>query len=156
MIKATDFRPSTCCARPVAETVMDPSQLPLFRLIGQRLDYLSQRQSVLAQNVANADTPGYQPLDLEPFAEHVARTMPSRRLEMTRTHPGHIDASAGRADLADANTVGDAYESAPSGNEVVLEQQMIAVAQNAMDHQLALNLYRKQAGMIRIAIGRAR
>jgi len=45
------------------------------------------------------------------------------------------------------------YEVSPSGNEVVLEQQMITVTQNAMDHQLALNLYRKQAGMVRMAIG---
>ena len=136
---------------------MDMNQLPLFRLIGQRLGYLSQRQAVLAENVANADTPGYRANDLEPFADHLARAGQSPRLAMTRTHPAHIDASAGpSAGAADVAGLEDAYEISPSGNEVNIEQQMIAVAQNAMDHQLALNLYRKQAGLIRMAIGRPR
>lgn len=133
---------------------MDFSQLALFRLVGQRLDYVSQRQAVLSENVANADTPGYRPNDLEPFAEQVNRLSRSHRLPMARTHPGHIDAAAGRPEPAEAGTMRDAYEVSPAGNEVVLEQQMIAVTQNAMDHQLALNLYRKQAGLIRMAIGR--
>lgn len=135
---------------------MDLTQLPLFRLISQRLDYVSQRQVVLAENVANADTPGYQPLDLEPFAEHVARAFPATRLEMTRTHAAHIDASFGRSGPAETRTMAGTYEASASGNEVVLEEQMIAVGQNAMNHQIALNLYRKQAGLIRMAIGRPR
>lgn len=132
---------------------MDFSQLSFFRLVGQRLDYLSQRQAVLAENIANADTPGYRPNDLEPFAAQVARASRSQTLPMARTHPGHIDAAAGRQEPADARTMAGAYEVSPSGNEVALEQQMISVTQNAMDHQLALNLYRKQAGMVRMAIG---
>ena len=136
---------------------MDFNQLPLFRLIGQRLDYLSQRQAVLAENVANADTPGYQANDLEPFANHVARAQQSARLEMATTHPAHINASGGRmAGSADVTGLDDVYEVSPSGNDVNIEQQMIAVAQNAMDHQLALNVYRKQVSLLRMAIGRPR
>lgn len=133
---------------------MDFSQLSFFRLVGQRLDYLTQRQAVLAENVANADTPGYRPNDLEPFAEQVVRAARASSLPMARTHPGHVQASGGRPEPAEAGSMRDAYEVSPSGNEVVIEQQMIAVTQNAMDHQLALNLYRKQAGLIRLALGR--
>src|SRR6056297_2911608 len=103
---------------------MDFSQLSFFRLVGQRLDYLSQRQAVLAENIANADTPGYRPNDLEPFAAQVARASRSQTLPMARTHPGHIDAAAGREEPADARTMARPYEVSPSGNEVVLEQQM--------------------------------
>ena len=51
---------------------MDFSNLGLFKLITRRIDWLSQRQEILARNIANADTPGYRPLDIGPFAEHLA------------------------------------------------------------------------------------
>ena len=47
---------------------MDLSQIPLFAMLRGRLGYLSQRQQVIAQNVANSDTPGFLPKDLTPFS----------------------------------------------------------------------------------------
>ena len=46
---------------------MDLGDIPLFAMLRGRLGYLSQRQQVIAQNVANADTPGFTPTDLKPF-----------------------------------------------------------------------------------------
>lgn len=128
-------------------------QLALFRLVSQRLGYVSQRQAVLAENVANADTPGYRPRDLEPFAAHLARES-YEPLRVATTSPQHMAAAASPA-APDARYLADAYEVAPTGNEVVLEQQMLAIAQNAETHQLALNLYRKHANMVRLALGRS-
>lgn len=133
---------------------MDFSNLGLFKLITRRIDWLNGRQEVLAKNIANADTPGYRPEDLRPFAEHLARTGgPS--LPVTATHSGHIQPVNSRTARPGAtDNIDDVYEASPTGNEVVLEQQLIRVSETAMQHQLALSLYRKHVGMIRTALGR--
>ncbi len=132
---------------------MNINQLGLFRVLGQRLDWLTQRQAVLSQNIANADTPGYRPNDLRPFAEHLARTPPPA-VQLAATQPGHL---AGRPGAASALPVRRqrSAETAPNGNEVVVEQQLMTMGATARDHQMALNLYRKNLGMIRMALGRA-
>ncbi|NNG03342.1 MAG: flagellar basal body rod protein FlgB [Inquilinus sp.] len=134
---------------------MDFSSIGLFRLVSQRLDWLTRRQDVLAQNIANADTPSYRPRDLRPFAAHLdAATGP---VTPAATHPGHIDpVAAGNGAAPSSERQNDVYETAPTGNAVVLEQQMVRVSETAMQHQLALNLYRKHVGMIRLALGRGR
>src|ERR1700757_3070148 len=51
---------------------MDPAPLDVFAMAEKRLDWISRRQSVLAQNVANANTPGYMARDLKPFSDFLA------------------------------------------------------------------------------------
>ncbi len=133
---------------------MDFSNLGLFKLISRRIDWLNDRQEVLARNIANADTPDYRPQDLRPFAEHMARAG-GPTLSVAATHSGHIQPTASRtARPVSTADVNDVYETSPTGNEVVLEQQLIRVSETAMQHQLALSLYRKHVGMIRTALGR--
>ena len=133
---------------------MDYSNLGIFRLITRRIDWLNDRQEVLAKNIANADTPDYRPQDLRPFAEHLARTG-GPTLNTATTHAGHIQpVGAGTARSAGSDDFKDVYETSPTGNEVILEQQLIRVSETAMQHQVALGLYRKHVGMIRTALGR--
>ena len=71
---------------------MDPAQIGLFSLAEQRLAWADQRQAVLAQNIANASTPGFQPSDLPSFAstlESVAGVAP------VRTQPNDLPGSTG-------------------------------------------------------------
>jgi flagellar basal-body rod protein FlgB len=135
---------------------MPVNPAPLFKLMSARLSWLSQREVVLGQNLANADTPGYRPRDLRPeeFAQ-VMQSLPGTggRLSMTRTDPAHIGGGAQvRIGLASrpAKTV---YETTPNGNAVILEEQMAKASQTALDYQLTSNLYRKYLGMLRIALG---
>ena len=133
---------------------MDFSNLGIFKLITSRIDWLNDRQEVLAKNIANADTPNYRPQDLRPFAEHLARSG-GTPMNVAATHSGHIQPLAARnARPGVAGDIEDVYETSPTGNEVVLEQQLIRVSETAMQHQLALSLYRKHVGMIRTALGR--
>ncbi len=85
----------------------------VFDLAEQRLAWLEQRQRTLAQNVANANTPGYQPRDLTPFA---ARSRASRHAAPVRTQAGHLQGSQGGALQADAHA--KPAERAPDGNAV--------------------------------------
>ncbi|NJO37384.1 MAG: flagellar basal body rod protein FlgB [Rhizobiales bacterium] len=135
---------------------MNPTQAPLLKLLSARMSWLAQRQGVLAQNIANADTPDYRPRDLreQDFLKLVKGAGGrSSRLTVARTAESHITGKAGaRIGLAGENQR-DPYETAPDGNAVILEQQAAKAGRTALDHQLASNLYRKYVGMIKIALG---
>ena len=139
--------PSTTVTR-----AMDLSQLRMFSLLGQRMGWNTQRQSVLAENIANADTPGFQPQDLQSFHAHVERAAPPR-LGAALTHTAHL-AGGGSGVEARSDRIRDVYEVSPSGNAVILEQQLLAVTETAMNHQLALNLFSKHLSMMKTALGR--
>jgi flagellar basal-body rod protein FlgB len=135
---------------------MPVSQAPLFKLMSARLAWLGQREVVLGQNLANADTPQYRPRDLRPaeFAR-LAESLPGAagRLAMTRTDPAHLGPGEQvRIGLA-SRPAESVYETAPNGNAVVLEEQMAKASQTALDYQLTSNLYRKYLGMLRTALG---
>ncbi len=136
---------------------MNLSKLPFFTAVAGRLTWLSERHQLLASNLANADTPGYRPKDLKPvgFAELIQKAVAS--LRMRRTDSAHMGAAQG-SDRASFRIQRDqdVFEVSPAGNAVVLEEQMLKAADNAMQHQLVTNLYSKQINLIRIAIGRGR
>ena len=48
------------------------------------------------------------------------------------------------------------FETTPNGNAVNLEDEMLKVAQNQSDYQLAASLYSKGLGLMKIAIGKGR
>jgi flagellar basal-body rod protein FlgB len=129
---------------------MDLQGIGLFRMISQQLRWLGQRQEVLSQNVANADTPGYQARDLEKltFGDALQRAT----LRPAATQAGHLLGKAADPAAAKAKTI-TPWEVSPDGNGVVLEQQMTSLAETQADYQMATELYRKQIGMLKTAIG---
>lgn len=133
--------------------------LPILDMMKQRLHWLTARQQVLAQNVANADTPGYEARDLKEldFGAMVKRSGPV--LAAVATQAGHIGSPAGGGMRPAQATGGEVvrkpdFETSPSGNSVVLEEQMIKVAETQMDYQTVTGLYSKSLGLIKIALGR--
>jgi len=132
---------------------MDPSGLPLMQMITHRMEWLNQRQKVLAENIANANTPGYQAIDLEEpdFAAVLGRSR-LKAVTLAVTNSGHIDFNTGGANAAVAKERD--VEATPTGNTVVLEEQMIKVAETQMDYQLTANLYAKHISMLKKALGR--
>lgn len=91
-----------------------------FSVASQQNRWLSVRQSVLAQNVANVDTPGFKALDVEPFEAVLNAT----GIQMKRTQPTHLSPTSGSG--SDADTQEDAkWHVVHSGNSVSLEEQML-------------------------------
>lgn len=136
---------------------MDFNKLTLFGMVKDRMQWLSKRQEVLAQNVANADTPDYKPLDLK--AIDFADVMRQRNRH-AGVSPGtavntSVAVRGGRStfDIVENRAP---YETSPDGNAVVLEEQMAKIGETQMQHQLTNELYRKHLGMIKIAIGKGR
>jgi flagellar basal-body rod protein FlgB len=130
---------------------MDLGKIPLLEAITRRMSWLGERQSVLAQNVANADTPGYTAKDVKQpsFAEFVSGA--SARLPMAVTEPGHIEPihDDGGFKLVSQKT----GERAPDGNAVQLEDQMMKISDTTNDYALTTSLYRQQLGLLKMALG---
>lgn len=135
---------------------MGPTDAPLFRLLSARIGWLSQRQGVLAQNIANADTPDYRPKDIQ--AKDFLRLAQGyagrpTTLAVSKTDQGHLDGKTSAKLSLAGREQRLPYEVSPDGNAVILEEQAAKVGQTALDHQLASNIYRKYVGMFKIALG---
>lgn len=132
---------------------MDLNKNSLLSSMSKKMGWLSERQRVLAENIANADTPAFVPKDLVPFDPK--RGAAANKITMVATSPMHRAGTAGQGGSTAAVVQKKPYEAAPSGNSVVIEEQMMKSAETATDYQAITNLYRKQVNMIRTALGRA-
>jgi flagellar basal-body rod protein FlgB len=133
---------------------MDVNKIPLFASITRRMNWLNHRQKVLAENIANANTPGYKIKELkEPSFRDIMRS--GSKVRLVATSPSHISPPAigGGGDFT-VRKSDKSYGASPNGNNVVLEQQLLKVAETRMDYNLMTNLYRKHMGMLRTALGR--
>jgi flagellar basal-body rod protein FlgB len=129
---------------------MDPTRIGLFDLAEKRLVWTAQRQSVLATNIANANTPAFQARDVQSFA-----SMLSGRgsVEPTRTQPAHMTGTA-PSGLASLTT--DPPEArALDGNTVALDQQLTKVADTETTQALVTTIWKKYMGMFSMALGRS-
>ena len=92
----------------------------VFGLAAQQSSWLLARQRVVAQNVANANTPGYKTVDLKPFEA----TLQSASMQLAVTSPAHISLDSGEAETATAAGEAESDEIYRSGNDVSQEQEM--------------------------------
>jgi flagellar basal-body rod protein FlgB len=128
---------------------MDLSQVPLFSALMKRMSWLTERQSVLAENVANAEIPGYQAQDLAPPDFRSLLTQSTPKPVLAVTDPRHIE---GRP-ISDAAHVIPA--SAPGGGRATVEDEMMKVSQTANDYALVSTVYRANLGMLKTVLGRS-
>ena len=128
--------------------------IPLLQALTEKMRWHQSRQQVLAENIANADTPGYIERDLNPltFDDQVKSIA---QVTVSRTSPMHISVSStGGTDGFDGGKQ-TPFEVTPSGNGVTLEDEMMKVAGNDMDYQTVTALYTKSMAILRTALGRS-
>lgn len=134
---------------------------PLMNMLTQDMRYNSQRQGVLAHNIANADTPSYRAMDLKkPDFEAMAHGAASGKSaefraagEMRMTNPKHMGGTLAGASGFKAQEIRDALEVTPVGNNVVLEQEMAKISDTGAQFQISNSLMKKFTTMYRSAIG---
>jgi flagellar basal-body rod protein FlgB len=128
------------------------ARVNLFDIIGKRMDWLSQRQRVLAGNIANSDTPEYVPLDVKDnlFKRILRRQLPP--VKPVATHDEHMQGTLVRDGPSDVARQKETYETSPAGNAVILEEQLIKVAETQANYQTMTNLYRKHMDLLRLAL----
>jgi flagellar basal-body rod protein FlgB len=126
------------------------ADIGIFSMLRTRMQWHQERQKVLADNVANADTPNFRPRDLvEPTFDASVAAVPGASL--MRTDAAH------QAESESASTfprTDSGFLIRPAGNAVSLEDEMIKVANNQMDFQAVSGLYTKSLGLIKIAVGK--
>jgi flagellar basal-body rod protein FlgB len=136
---------------------MNYSDIYIFNVMKSKLGYLSARQGVIAQNVANVDTPNYRARDVaEPDFKKMAMQSgrsPAQKLPMHTTNAHHMIV-AGHVAAFDAIERKNTYELNPDGNNVTIEEEMMKAAGNQAEYTKVLNLYRKTVDMFKTAIGR--
>lgn len=126
-----------------------------MRALNAKMAYLDKRQGLIAQNIANADTPDYRSKDLTKvdFGSVLKGLAKSNHVQLETTNPGHMpspDQLRKGKDVKDRLT----YEVAPDGNAVIMEEQMVKASQTRMDYNMVTNLLSKQTSMYRQALGR--
>ncbi|NDR58536.1 FlgB family protein [Aliiruegeria sabulilitoris] len=126
------------------------TKIELLNMAQQLAQHAAARQSVVAENIANVDTPGYRQQDIPSFADSYNEF--SGEGSMRATRPGHFGHSsqetAAKARIVESGVV------APNGNSVSLEDEILKSAEIQQQHDMAISIYRSGLGVIRASIGR--
>ncbi len=134
---------------------MDIQSIPLFSMLRSRLSYLNQRQVLIAQNVANASTPGFTPQDLKPFSAKAGGSLPM--LAVAQTDSSHMSGMIALNPSSASANQGFKAMAAPDdetkldGNQVVLENQMLKMSDTRSDYEAAVGIYQKALSFIELA-----
>lgn len=131
---------------------MAVTELPLFSMLKTRMRWLETRQRLLAENVANAETPGYRGRDLK-APDFTKQLQAATSVQMVSTNTGHL-AGITQGDPRFEADRSPSFEVTPRGNSVSIEEEMMRIAQNQIDHQTATTLYSRSLGLIKTAIGK--
>ena len=124
-------------------------KLELTRMAQALAAHAGARMSVIAQNVAHADTPGYKAKDLPSFDKIFAAETGAMRA----TRPGHLTGASRSPDLIPERAPG---RESPNGNTVSLEGEMVKSVEARQSHEMALAIYRATSDVVRASLGRTR
>ncbi len=117
-------------------------------LLGRALDLRLSRQQLLSANVANADTPGYTPVDLK-FHKALENALPLGRLVTTsERHLQSVEAEEKKVEL-EYDPEG---QPGLDGNTVVLDRELAKIAENTIQYNATARALQKKIGMLRYAV----
>jgi len=128
--------------------------LAIFSAVRKRLGWLTQRQEILAQNIANSDTPKYRASDLKPYSFKELIRSEGMQLNMTVSEESHLPGRRKRIRDFSEVTTRRPYETSPDGNSVIIEEQMGKINETQLSHKLTTNIYKKHLSMFKLALGR--
>lgn len=128
--------------------------MQVFSALTDKMRWHQVRQGLLAENVANAETPGYRGRDLKQFdaADKLSATSSASVTTLT-TQPMHFSVSSDLGSAYGAQRMAN-FEITPEGNGITLEDEMMKVTTNMMDYQAATTLYQKSVRILRMAMGK--
>lgn len=135
--------------------------IELLRLSAQRMRYLTERQSVITRNIANADTPGYRSQDLAPFTVPNSTLVSNMHdgagsappLSMTHTNSGHFGFGLTGNVLGQLDKKAPSYEEKLDKNNVSLEEQMVKQNDVSNAFDLATTAYKQSVTLLKASIG---
>ncbi|MEL6265462.1 MAG: hypothetical protein AAFR52_07410 [Pseudomonadota bacterium] len=133
--------------------------LTIFRGAQALGNYAASRQRLVAENVAQASTPGYEARDMMPFDGYIARHLDPAG-DMASPGPGAMRATrAGHFGFGPAPGIESAtmtVPAAPNGNSSALETQAVMGAEAEAQHRMALAVWQKAIDLMRLGLSRPR
>jgi flagellar basal-body rod protein FlgB len=114
------------------------SSIYLLQLASQQAQWLSARQRTAAANIANANTPGYQSMDVQPFTDVLDKT----QIAMVSTNSAHMLPEGNDFTATRPATAEDSWETTYSGNSVSLEQELMKEGDINRSYTLNSNIKR--------------
>lgn len=119
--------------------------LDIFKMSSAMAKHAGQRQAIVAQNVANADTPGYRGRDTVDFK---TAYMPTQGAGSSRaTRMGHMHGTV--EGTARSGTVEVRNQASPNGNQISLETEMLKSVGAKRQHDRALAIYKSSLNVLR-------
>ena len=132
---------------------MDLASLKLFKMALTRMDWASQRQKLLAQNISNADTPHYQPKDVKDLNfKQMLKGELVARVPVSRTDPGHLKGTIPEQEHFRSLGQRKTFEESPDGNQVVVEEQMQKVGDTRSSYDTAITIMQANLKMLSMAV----
>nr|WP_299287023.1 FlgB family protein [uncultured Tateyamaria sp.] len=125
--------------------------LTVFETAHAMAVHAGQKQAVIAQNVANADTPGFVGRDIPSFQEIYAPQDAGASLQRA-TRAGHLHGVKGGS--IDGMIFEDRSFAAPDGNSVSLETEMLRATDAKRQHDRSLAIYKSAMNILRSSLGR--
>ncbi len=132
---------------------MGIGDLPIFSALRNKMQWHQTRQTLLAENVANAETPGYRGRDLAHFNYEKLVQRPNAAVNTRTTNAKHFSVGGSDATRFGAMRMNN-FEIMPEGNGVTLEEEMMKVTTNQLEYQAATTLYSRSMRLVRIALGK--
>lgn len=129
---------------------MPITDIPIFSMLRIKMEWHQERQKLLAENIANSDTPGFKPRDLDMPKFDDA---PPSTVGLTLTSGSHI-AAVGQTGANFHASKRSGAQVRPGGNAVSLEDEIMKVSANQMDYQAATALYQRGLGLLKTALGK--
>ena len=123
--------------------------LELFQTAGAMAGHAGSRQAVVAQNIANADTPNFKALEMASFRDVYESNVSGG---MNATRPSHLHGQHAAFEQVDPTV--SLSEPAPNGNSVSLEDEVLRSVDVAREHSRALAIYRHGMTVLRSTLGR--
>ena len=120
--------------------------LEVMRMAQAMAAHAGQRQTLVAENVAHANTPGYRARDRAAFSD----IYQTGDLELRQSRRGHFESDAEMAIVA----VDTPSNQKPNGNTVSIEAEMVKAGEIRHQHDLALAIYKTSLDILRLSVGR--
>ena len=127
----------------------------MIGLLSKGLDGAVQRQQVLANNIANVNTPGYKRQDVD-FKDVLARNLPdsNQRLSLRKTHNRHISATKNPDDTSFPTSCDENFSYKNDGNNVDIDLEMTYLLKNHVYYNTLVSQLNSQFSIIKNVIER--
>lgn len=126
----------------------------VFDALHRNMDLRLEREGLINANIANAETPGYKPVDLD-FQEELNRMLKSGDERMNVTSGNHQGGDAPMEAIT-GEVVEQAGETSADGNAVDLERQMAELANNSSNYRASARMVTKKLSLVKYVINESR